>query len=493
MTFVLWVLIAGTTGMSASDPIAQKEFRGCGSTEVSARASLAANIAIDVRSAFEDRESEQHGASGEGSSTLVRSSISQHSEVPLVDVRIERKDGEVCAIQTADQLESALSVRLDRIPGCDAGLPNDDHAKSVALTQCLEDIHEARALSPLFWRQLTDSQHRVLSDLDRQEAQIEALNAKLVLQSIRFDVSLNGARARIGAEVLPLQHAIPRPAGSMHYVIEAPGYCPQEGTIDLARGESRVVAPNWTGQELPRLKFEPNDPTALVRIDGQPWPLGRVFISARCTGSAAYEGTLPGAEPIAGDVPLKPGAQETVSIDFIRAKDRQYLDRLAESFRKGGSLRVEYSLGVPLSGNVDSTAMHSFRADYTRGYRALRYGVGATYGFATGDVHLVEGYGIIAAQLTDVGGLPIHLGHALALVPYLSLDVGLGYHGLLSKSSGSRGDFGNFAESHLLLRGSIGSFLALNDQFAMCLEGSYGFTMDRPLSMMLGVLIHFGS
>ncbi|MCK6548804.1 hypothetical protein L6R52_23370 [Myxococcota bacterium] len=475
--------------------VGDREFRGCGPDAQAARATLAANIAANVRAAFLDRQSHTEGKNGVGSSASVRSELAIESEVPLVGVRIEEgAGGQVCAIQGYSELRGALAVRLEQIPQCDRGLPEDDRAKSTALNSCLQTIREARALAPLFHPELTESQRRTAMGLDAVRARVEQALSSLNPQSLRFDVSTPGARVSIGDREQPLQRKITWPTGQVRYVVTAPGYCALEATAEVKALEDKVITVDLSKRTLPRVTFESNDPQASLRINGHGWNHGAPYQSSTCEGVLAYEATLHGAESVKGTVPLHPGQDQKVSLDFVRPQDRKHLARTAQAFVDTMALRAAYSIGVPLHSEVRAVALHTMRADVTWAYHALRYGGGVAYGFAKGDVQSFEGFGVLALQLTDVGGgQPIHFGRSVALVPYLSVDLGFGYHGIQRDVENTeRGDFGGFRDSHIIARGSLGTFLTLNPYFAISLEGSYDLTMEQPLAFMAGAQVHFG-
>jgi hypothetical protein len=494
--FILTQLSAQPIEAASLTSLGEKEFRGCGPDAQAARASLAANIAANVRAAFLDRQSHTEGVQGAGSTGSVRSELAIESEVPLVGVRIEEgAGGQVCAIQGYSDLRGALAVRLEQIPQCDRGLPDEDRSKSTALNTCLQTIREARALAPLFHADLTEPQRRIAVGLDAVRARIEDMLSKLNPQSLRFDISTPGARVSIGDRQQPLQRKITWPAGQVRYIVTAPGYCALEATAELKPLEDKVVTVELSKRTLPRVSFESNDPRASLRINGHGWNHGAPYQASTCEGVLAYEATLHGAESLKGTVPLHPGQDEKVSLDFVRPQDREHLARTARAFVDAMALRAAYSIGVPLHSEVKATAVHTMRVDVTWAYHALRYGGGVAYGFAKGDVQAFEAFGVLALQLTDVGGgQPIHLGRSVALIPYLSVDLGLGYHGLTRDvPMAERGDFGGFRDSHLIARGSLGTFLTLNPYFALSFEGSYDLTMEQPLAFMAGAQVHFGA
>jgi hypothetical protein len=472
--------------MSARERVT-REFKACAKTKNEALEALSHNISSQVSDRFDSVASV--GSTGEELKILETTTIQSHVQLQNIRWDNEGEDG-FCAVQHYDDLMNATLARLDRVSTCEERFPDDPQLKHRLVSACLSDIRFVSELYPLFWADMSAPQRSVAGKLTTLAARLEDLGGKILLQTIEVDVLAENASLFIDGIPQKASTALPWPSGEIHVEIKGPNLCPFQKKVPLAERQRLVLKPDLSHYAFPRILFGLQQKNARLWVDGHSAVANQSMTFSQCSGSITYKVMLPDGETETDQVELSAGMNETVRISILTKKERKRLRQFSHSFESSKLLIGTYRLSYPLSDKLDAPfALQAFSVEYTEASHALRYGGGAAYGFGANDSHMFEAYGQLTAQLTSLGGSPLNLTNAIALIPFLSVDLGFGYHGLLTKTSQNRGDFGDFLSSYIIARGHAGLMFAPSEELAVKLHFSHNLTMERPLSINAGIAV----
>ncbi len=497
-SIALSAVIAPLVGPVSSEARAAG-FEGCGPTADLARAELAKNIASTIYTRFQDNSVLQ----GEQESLSLRSETTISSALDLRDTTMTSKtspDGSTtfCAGQTREQLEKSFLTAFERarVNCVPVDASDSDTEKEERIVKCRQDSSTVDVLFPLFYDR---SRIAAVRAIWRARAALEAEAARIVTQSLTFTVQPNVDKGVVFVDHTPhaLGKPIPLTAGVIRYEIQAPGYCPIRGRVDLRPGRlgaknNRRVAKELDDYTFPVIVFQSDAPNAALEVDGEARKLNQSLTIDRCYGPLPYKVTIPvigRIETVAETIELEPGLKTTES---IVVPDRQYLAKLAESWKTRPLLQFRYGGGVPLSGDIGADWVQTVQLEYMWAYHPIRYGVGVGYGYGGSSSHLFDAYFKAVAQLASLGDTPLHLGSRTALIPFVGLELGIGYHGLRPRSTNKRGDFGSIGESLFIVRSVFGTSLTLSEDFSLVAEGHWEFfTHEQRLGVSVGLGLMF--
>jgi len=337
---------------------------------------------------------------------------------------------------------------------------------------------------------MSAAEHAIAGKLTTLAARLKNLGGKILFQTIRVAALPQNVRLLIdGIEQKP-GTALPWPSGQVRIEIKGKKLCPIKQEVQLAEKQHLVLRPDLSKHSFPKIHFEVSTKNAVLKIDGKQAPVNQALTFTKCKGNIAYEISLPDGERKLGQIELSAGLNKTVSVQLLTKLERNRLRQIASAFETSKLLTGTYALSYPFSDKLQTPqTLHSFRVDYTEGLSALRYGGGISYGFGGQGDHLIEAYGQLTAQLIAIGKGPLNLTKALALIPFLSVDLGFGYHGLSTKESEDRGDFGDFLSSYILARGHVGLLFAPSEKVALKVTLSHDLTMERSFSFNAGIAV----
>jgi len=471
--------------MSARERVSKK-FRACGATKREALESLSKNISSKVSDRFDSVSTA--GRAGELEEISARTTVQSH--VQLQNIKWDESGDTYCAIQHYDDLMNATLARLERVNTCEDRFPEDPELKLRMVSACLSDIRFVSELYPLFWADMSEAQKTIAGKLTTLAARLEHLGGKILLQSIQVDVLWDNASLLIDGIPQDAGAALPWPAGEIQVEIKGPQLCTFKTVVALKEKQHLVLKPDLSERGYPKIQFNLTQANAELMVDGAPASSGQLMTFNKCEGTINYRVSLPDGESLSDEIELEPGMNETLKLRVLTKKERNRLRQVAESFETAKLLTGTYSASYPISSKLTTPEfLQDFRVDFTTGSGALRFGGGASYGFGGDRVHLFEAYGILIAQLTNLDNGPLNLTEALALIPFIGVDLGFGHHNIETKLSSDRGDFGDFLNSHVIARGHAGVMFAPQEQVAVRLHFSHNLTMERPLSLNLGISV----
>ena len=471
---------------SVKRPNMDKKFTACGKTRKEAMELLSQTISSRISDSFTSKET----AKNEDEKIEISKEVSIQSNVHLSNVEWSEKDDEVCVSQGYEELLSATLARLERVSECEQQMPEQPKLKERVVSACLSDIRFVSEIYPIFWGDMSESYRQIAKSLEMQAARLEDLGGKIFFQSIRVDAKASDGKLFIDKVEQPMSTPLFVPPGEVLIEIKSDKRCDFSKKITVQDRKQVVLQPELSKVDFPQVTFEVGQKGANLTVDGRLNAANRVLVFSRCSGKIPYKLMLRDGESETGQVELEPGLKDVIQLRVLTLKERKQLSVLATSFDRSGLLTGKYILAYPFSEKLDdNSVINQFDVTYTVGRGAFRYGGGASYGFSGTSTHLFEAYGVLAAQLTNFGKNPLHIAGTLAVIPYLSVDLGFGLHAFETNVSERRSDFGSFVNSYVIARGHAGARIAFNEELSFEFDFSHNLTMERALGLNLGVSV----
>ena len=281
-------------------------------------------------------------------------------------------------------------------------------------------------------------------------------------------------------------------AGAHAYTVHAPGWCPASGTVLVTAGSlSRVEidAKDWL---FPKVYFAVNRHKIQILLAGEAiernsWQT----LTGRCGGVVPYKAWLY-KQTQSGELALRPGVEVKIDIKLLDADAVRDLVNLARSQREGHRAAISYALSIPTVSPHDLSMLSTAEGRWWWNFDFLRLGGGVGFGFGNG--YAVEAFGSAVLQITDLGNSkPMHIQGLLTLVPFLGLEMGLGYQNLTNDGGKDRSSFRGPDDSVLtnigVLRFLGGVTIPINPTIAAELRVAYNFNMAQLLQVGVGVSV----
>ncbi len=278
--------------------------------------------------------------------------------------------------------------------------------------------------------------------------------------------------------------------GSYEYTVHAPGWCPATGKVDVPAGkrvEIKVDAKKWL---FPQVFFAVNKHKIQVTAAGKPIPRATwVTLEGRCGGVVPYKAWLY-KQVQTGEIAIRPGVKVKIDIKLLDPESVRALVRLARSQRQGHRAAVNYALSVPTGAHQDLNLLNTAEGRWWWNLDFVRLGGGVGVGFGNG--FAIEAFGSAILQMTDLGNSqPMHIQGLVTLVPFLGLEMGLGYQKLTDIAGTDRDNFRGAGDSILtnigVLRALAGVTIPVTPLFAAEVRLSYNVNMARLLQIGVGL------
>jgi len=465
---------------------ARKKFTACAKNRKEALELLSQTISSRISDSFVSKES----ANEEDEKFEISKELSIQSDVHLLNIEWSKKGKEVCASQGYQELLSATIARLERVSECEKQMPDEPKLRQRVVSACLSNIRFVSEIYPVFWADMSESHRQIARSLETQAARLEELGGKIFFQSIRVDAKSEDGKLFVDQVAQPMSTPLFVPAGDVLVEIKSSKRCNFSKRVKIQDKKQFVLRPELSKVDFPQITFEVGQKEASLTVDGKSKAANRILVFPRCSGKLPYKLVLRDGESKTGQIDLEPGLNKIISLRVLTRKERRQLNVLANSFDRSGLLTGKYILAYPFSSKIDdNSVVNQFDVTYTKGKGAFRYGGGASYGFAGTSTHLFEAYGVLGAQLTNFGKTPLHIAGTLAVIPYLSVDLGLGMHAFNTNVSKRRSDFGTFLSSYIIARGHAGTRIAFNQELSFEIDLSHNLTMERALGLNIGVSV----
>lgn len=294
-------------------------------------------------------------------------------------------------------------------------------------------------------------------------------------------------------------------AGKHTYAIYSATTCPLQKEFELREGEALVITETMADYALPEILIDTNKrgKTTLL-LSGSEVPVGRVHAIKRCKGELAYhvicrdEGETQEEQ---GIITLEPGLKANRYFTFYAPSERSGIAKRAEDFKAGNRLELFYGytrLPAEFEGDGAYEGIRFLRANYLTTAQGLRCGPGIAYGVSGSHAASAEALYTMALQFTGFGAgdKALHIGTLAAIIPFIGIEVGLGYHEYYdSKNKTTISRFKKkadeadeaFVRDHVIARALMGVDLAFSDILSLQLYVKKGWTMEEDTLMGAGI------
>ncbi len=279
-------------------------------------------------------------------------------------------------------------------------------------------------------------------------------------------------------------------AGVYDYTVHAPGWCPATGRVEVSPGKRAEVQVDAKAWLFPQVFFAVNRHKIQITVAGKPVPRSTwSALEGRCGGVVPYKAWLY-KQSKSGEIALRPGIKVKIHIKLLDPDAVRSLVELARSQRSGHRAAINYALSVPTGAHQDLNLLNTAEARWWWTLDFLRLGGGVGLGFAGG--FGIEAFGSAILQMTDLGNSkPMHIQGLVTLLPFLGMEVGIGYQNLTNIANNDRSNFRGADDSILtnigVLRLLGGVTVPINPSIAAELRLSYNVNMAKLLQIGLGV------
>ncbi|QQD20265.1 hypothetical protein GJQ54_00130 [Oceanospirillaceae bacterium ASx5O] len=411
------------------------EFRDCGANRDEALTNLATSLVADIRS--EVRQTVSTSSFLGINLTSRKESLDQgvSTNLKLKGVEFRREDDGYCAYLKRDDLR-AMAVDYHRQAQNYQlkNLPDEVRPRIRTLDQWQQDLEQIRLLGLLFPRDLPRGWEKQLASQQKTLA-----NARAGLYPQGITVRVTGADARLTIAGKPMKSGEPLylPVGQYQYQVSAPGFCAVTGKVSLDAKEDESIRVDMSRNRLPTLQLTTNKPGQVrLMADGQQLQDGKRLTLQRCDGEVAVALTYhDGSETISRDsrYSLKPGREITDHFRFYSRRELNQLEQLSNQFSRGERLEIKYGYTwLPSEyedfAGAEFDGMHQLKINYLQMNTWLRHGPGIMVG-RSGDKISGDLLYNLGLQFTNMGeGRPLHVLGKVAFVPFVNLQLGVGYH-----------------------------------------------------------------
>jgi hypothetical protein len=386
----------------ASTLFASENYKACGANEKEARIALAGSIRSVVKSeSSSNAQSSQSGFWSSFDKTVAQSS-SVKSDVLLVDVHITHEEDQICAETSKIALKKYAETLAKKASRYNTNtLPKEQIAKADLLDSWLADIENSNNLLSLF-PDLSNQYQTMITDKRTSFRHIRSL---LHTQYAKFIViGDERARIEIGNKSFFPNENIYLPVGEYSYQV-MPNDANKEhiitGTFELESHESQTIEAD---------------------IDA-------IIASEKRTAAA---------KQLASDTADSISETGKNIGSFITGDDEttKILQKRTKAFSKR-SKHVELIYGLPKASNNFKSleSLKRYEINLLKNHQWLVYGLGAVYG--KGDKsYEAEFNAHLRLQIVSIGNdTPFHIS-SVAIVPYIGMTVGIGYHEIYDDAQG---------------------------------------------------------
>lgn len=300
------------------------------------------------------------------------------------------------------------------------------------------------------------------------------------------------ATISVGGVVVGPDRPVNLEVGPHSYTVNAPGWCPASGTVMVTAGavnRVEIAAKDWL---FPKVFFSVNRHKIQIVLAGEAiarnsWQT----LSGRCGGVVPYKAWLH-KQIQTGELALRPGVEVKIDIKLLDPDAVRDLVALGRSQRTGHRAALSYALSIPTVSPHDLSLLSMAEGRWWWNLNFLRLGGGAAFGFGNG--YAMEAFGSAVLQITDLGNSkPMHIRGLVTLVPFLGMEMGLGYQNLTNDGGSDRSSFRKPGDSVLtnigVLRFLGGVTIPINPSVAAELRVAYNVNMAQLLQVGLGVSV----
>lgn len=477
------------------------EFRECGANRDEALTNLATSLVADIRS--EVRQTVSTSSFLGINLTSRNESLDQgvSTNLKLKGVEFRREDEGYCAYLKRDDLRTmTLDYHRQAQNYQLKNLPDEVRPRIRTLDQWQQDLEQIRLLGLLFPQDLPRGWEKQLAS---QQKTLANARAGLHPQGITVRVTGADARLTIAGKLMQSGEPLYLPVGQYQYQVSAPGFCDVQGNVSLTHTKDEHIRVDMSRNRLPTLQLTTNKPGQVdIMADGQRLPDGKPLTLSRCDGEVAvalrYEGNSRDAR-----YSLKPGRAIRDHFRFYSRSELAQLEQLSNQFGSGERLEIKYGYTwLPSEyekfAGAEFDGMHQLKINYLHMNQWLRHGPGVMLGRSgdkiSGD--LVYNLGL---QFTNMGeGQPLHVLGKVAFVPFVNLQLGVGYHQFgRADSDASLDTFreqasdkeDDFVRDYLVARVGAGLDVSLTRWIGVQLYADKSFTQENSVVVGAGLTL----
>lgn len=407
-------------------------YKGCGENEERAREELAKSIYVSVTSEFQ-RSEKVEGDIGE---RTLKNVSKQTTDLKLSGVKLFKDNNRICATATTEDLKRSLSSISAEINSFNiATISKDPKVAKIELSEKLELCESGKRLSSVL------GDNKTLSSLSLKGGALKTRLEAILTQSVKFNLSDGKIKISIDGSktTYKINEDIFLKEGKHLYLISSENHCPISGEFELNSDEVLEID-NIDLQDYlyPKITFTSNKETNSISLDvgGEHKPVNRDFIVPKCEGVINYRAEYSDGkhmEENIGEISLKPSLVKSIHLEFLSISDMKKLENEAESYKNGNRLEFLYSYGYVTKDQDYKKDTHNFEINFLTHKRFFRYGYGAMFGAnktTSPDTKVAEIYYILAVQFSSFGenNLPLRIGKTFSFIPYLGVEMGVGYH-----------------------------------------------------------------
>lgn len=482
----------------------QYDFHECGASRDEAMTNLAVALVSDVIS---------EASQGATSLTLFGIEMASRNDqlkqqvstnLKLTDVKVRQENGQFCAyVNKAELLVSAKNYYQQSRNYKISNLPENVRPRIKTLDKWLEDLKQIRLFGILFSSEFPRGWQKTL------QRQVKALtDERSGLYPQAIVIRVNNKRSKIYLAGKTIQSGEERylPVGEYQYRVITPGFCEVSGEVTLDSRSDEKVQIDLDDYRLPVMQLGTNKPKQVqLMVDGKRRKAGESFTIQRCDGDISVVATFRDGRTQSEDrsYSLKPGADIEDYFRFYSTQDLRDLQQLADQFSSGSRLEIKYGYSyVPdevetLAGR-EFDGLHQARINYLFMNKWLRHGPGIMVAQAKGKYSGDILYNL-GLQLTNVGkGQPLHIYGKVAFVPFINMQLGVGYHEYASEDSErfihnfpeKAGDEDeDFARDFLVARLGGGLDISLSKWVGIQLFADKSFTQEKTAQAGIGLTL----
>jgi len=482
-----------------STPLLAKEYSACESDREQALLALASQIQVDVSNEVKSETTEKKNLFLDLVSQSNSQKVQVKSNISLMDVQTQKKDGEICLTVTqASLLKTAKeALKENRQQFKSFNNRNNDFKSRYQFAKKL--IAHAKQQGGVVTLMATENK---ISPRDKQtfaENVNKALSFKnygaLVFSGDKSrQLEVNGKTQKFGEEVI-------LPAGEYGYQAQFRNACDDKGSVELKAGKVRTV--QLEKEALPTVSFtSPNvdGSDVSIRFNGirlgmsENYRLKREQLDGNCEGEFSWQAEF-SDQSDAGKVSLGPGDEEIVRLDFLNAETIRNLKKLSADYRSGSRFEVYGVSWIPSHQEVDGIeigeAFPALQVALLNTQGAVLHGPVLDYANWTDTESYHLGYqGRL--QLTDLGAdnMPLNV-FQLPVIPFIYGQMSVGYMGYWDEDKEYQRTDQYEWKNYLMSSVGAGFTLVMSRDFALNIKGQKNFWLDDGGSVAAGLSVRF--
>ncbi|KZZ44238.1 MAG: hypothetical protein MK185_06875 [Saccharospirillaceae bacterium] len=501
MRLIILVLLLWLPALVQAKPY---DFHQCGVNRDEAMTNLATALVADISSRTRQKITSRRFLGIDLSSRDDQHEQEVSTTLKLTGVKVERENKQYCAyLNRDDLLQSAKNYYQQSRNYQIKNLPQQVRPRIDTLEQWLQDLEQIRLLGILFASEFPQGWQK---KLQRQVKTLTDERSGLHPQAITIRVNNKRSKIYLAGKIIQSGEDRYLPIGDYQYRVTTPGFCEVSGEVTLDSRSDEKVQIDLDDYRLPMMQLGTNKPKQVqLMVDGKRRQAGESFTIERCDGEISVVATFRDGRTQSEDrsYRLEPGADIEDYFRFYSARDLRDLQQLADQFSSGSRLEIKYGYSY-VPDEVETVAtdefdgLHQTRINYLFMNKWLRHGPGIMVAQAKGKYSGDILYNL-GLQLTNVGkGQPLHIYGTVAFVPFINMQLGVGYHEYASEDGErfihnfpekAEDEDEDFARDFLVARLGGGLDISLSKWVGIQLFADQSFTQEKTAQAGIGLTL----